>query len=321
MSTPQSSAGFIEPMLLLSTDKLPEGDSWSHELKLDGFRAIAFKSSGKVYLRSRNNKDFNAQYPAIVRALASMPDETVIDGEVVFLDESGRPSFNALQNYGASSVPLFYYVFDVMIVGGKDVMAQTLESRRELLERQVLSKLSDPIRQSPVLEASLSDLIQSVKAQGLEGLVAKRRDSRYEPGQRSGAWQKMRVNQRQEFMIGGYTPAAQNFDALIFGHYDGDRLIYVARTRNGFTPASRDQLFRRFKGLETDQCPFANLPEAKAGRWGVGLTAEKMKGCRWLRPLLAGQFEFLEWTPDGHLRHARFLGLREEKPIREPLKS
>ena len=119
----------------------------------------------------------------------------------------GRPSFNALQNYGSSTGPLFYYVFDVMVVAGKDVMALPLEARRKLLRSRVLSKLADPIRESPGLEASLPELIQSVKSQGLEGLVAKRRDSRYEPGQRSGAWQKMRVNQGQEFVIAGYTPA------------------------------------------------------------------------------------------------------------------
>src|SRR4029077_16914069 len=130
------------------------------------------------------------------------------------------------------------------------------------------------------------DLIRSVKAQGLEGLVAKRRDSRYEPGQRTGAWQKMRVNLGQEFVIPGYPPSPKNFDALIFGYYDGDRLIYVARTRNGFTPASRDKLFRQFKGLETAGCPFATLREAKSGRWGVGLPAEKMAECRWLKPQL-----------------------------------
>jgi len=147
-----------------------------------------------------------------------------------------------------------------------------------------------------VLEASLSELIESVKAQGLEGLVAKRRDSRYEPGQLSGAWQKMRVNLALEFVIGGYAPTDRNFDALIFGYYDGDRLICVARTRNGFTPVSRDQLFRSFEALETDRCPFANLPEAKAGRWGVGLMADKIKECRWLNAVLVAQFEFLEWT-------------------------
>jgi ATP-dependent DNA ligase len=137
--------------------------------------------------------------------------------------------------------------------------------------------------------------------------------SRYEPGLRSGMWQKMRVNQGQEFVIGGYSVSAKNFDALIFGYYRDGELIYAARTRNGFTPASREKLFRQLRGMEISQCPFSNLPEAKSGRWGQGLTAEKMKDCRWLRPELVGQFEFLEWTPDDHLRHTRFIGLREDK--------
>ncbi len=143
--------------------------------------------------------------------------------------------------------------------------------------------------------------------------MAKRRDSRYEPGERSGAWQKMRVNKVQEFVIGGYTMGGATFDALVFGYYDGDKLNYAARTRNGFTPKLRSELLKRFKPLETANCPFANLPEKKSGRWGAGLTAAKMLDCRWLRPSLVGQFEFVEWTPDGHLRHSRFMGLREDK--------
>ena len=285
-------------MLLLRTDRLPEGATWQYEIKLDGYRAIAFKSGGRVQLRSRNDKDFGGKYPAIVKALSAMPDETVIDGEVVALDPAGRPSFNALQNYGSSAIPLFYYVFDVLILAGEDITSEPLARRRELLQTQVLSKLDEPIRESPILDASLPDLIRSVKAQGLEGIVAKRLDSRYEPGLRSGMWQKMRVNQGQEFVIGGYTASAKNFDALIFGYYKDNQLIYAARTRNGFTPASREKLFRQFRGMEINRCPFANLPEARSGRWGQGLTAEKMKDCRWLRPALVGQFEFLEWTPD-----------------------
>jgi bifunctional non-homologous end joining protein LigD len=198
-----------------------------------------------------------------------------------------------------------------MILAGKDVMNEPLTARRELVRERVLAKLGEPIRESPELEASLPDLIRSVKAHGLEGLVAKRRDSRYEPGQRSGAWQKMRVNRAQAFVIAGYTPGTKNCDAVVFGYYDGGRLIYAGRTRNGFTPSSREQLFKRFGPLAVDKCPFANLPEAKGGPWGEGLTAEKMKDCCWLKPALVGQFEFVEWTPDGHLRHARFMGLRE----------
>jgi DNA ligase D-like protein (predicted ligase) len=309
--------GFIEPMLLLRTEKLPEGPEWLIELKLDGYRAIAVKSGGKVQLRSRNDNDFSSRYPRIVKALASMPDETVIDGEVVALDEDGRPSFNALQNHGSAGIRLHFFIFDLLMLQGRDVMAEPLAKRRELIENHVLPKLADPIRYSPILEASLPDLIRSVKAQGLEGLVAKRRDSKYEPGLRSGAWQKMRVNQGQEFVIAGYTPSLKNFDALVIGYYEDDKLIYAARTRSGFTPASRTELFKKIKPLEIKECPIANLPEKKAGRWGEGLTAAKMLECRWLRPQLVGQFEFVQWTSDGHLRHSKFMGLREDEKARD----
>jgi bifunctional non-homologous end joining protein LigD len=127
----------------------------------------------------------------------------------------------------------------------------------------------------------------------------------------------MRVSMGQAFVIAGYTPAAKSFDAVVFGYYDGGRLMYAGRTRNGFTPASREQLFRRFGTLAATDCPFTNLPEARRGRWGEGLTAEKMKECRWLAPVLVGQFEFVEWTLDGHLRHSRFMGLREDRDPRE----
>src|SRR5262252_5634865 len=121
-------------MLLLRTAQLPAGAQWSFELKLDGFRAVAIKSGGRVQLRSRNNKDFNRKYRGIVKALAAMPDETVIDGEVVALDEAGRPSFSALQNYHPGASPLVYYVFDVMIIEGKDVMNEPRPVRRSMLK-------------------------------------------------------------------------------------------------------------------------------------------------------------------------------------------
>jgi ATP-dependent DNA ligase len=161
------------------------------------------------------------------------------------------------------------------VLAGRGVRGEPLEARRELLEQRVLPKFAEPVQYLEELDASLRDLVASVKAQGLEGLVAKRRDSRYEPGLRSGAWQKMRVNQGQKFVIGGYTVGSKTFDALIFGHYAGDRLIYAARTRNGFTPVVRAQLMKKFGALKTKECPFANLPEKKSGRWGAGLTAAR----------------------------------------------
>ena len=310
-------AGFVEPMLLLKTDTLPDDTArWAYQVKLDGYRAIAFKTAGTVHLRSRNDHDFDTRYPEALRGLARLPDETVVDGEIVALDEDGRPSFSALQNHGPSSPPIVYYVFDVIVLEGRDVKSETLDARRDLLERAIVPTLAEPVRYMGELNAGLRDLVHSVKAHGLEGLVAKRRNSRYEPGRRSGAWMKMRINRGQEFVIGGYTIGPRSFDALIFGYYDGDRLMYAARTRNGFTPALRQQLFTKMRALEISACPFTNLPEEKSGRWGVGLTKAKMADCRWLQPVLVGQFEFLEWTPDNHLRHSRFVGLREDKMAR-----
>src|SRR5215213_1024464 len=282
---------FIDPMLLLRTDSLPnDGDRWEYQLKFDGYRAFAFKSGGKIHLRSRNDNDFSIRYADVMKGLAKLPDETVIDGEVIALDDDGRPSFNILQNYGSSKAPVLYFVFDVMVLAGREVMREPLETRRELLEKKILPKLGEPVRYAATLDASVPVLIESVKTQGFEGLVAKRLNSQYEPGLRSGAWQKMRVNRGQEFVIGGYTVGAQTFDALIFGYYEGDRLIYAARTRSGFTPVVRTQLMKRFKGLERKTCPFRNLPESKSGRWGTGLTLAKMADCRWLEPVLVGQF-------------------------------
>jgi DNA ligase D-like protein (predicted ligase) len=310
-------AKFIEPMLLLRTDRLPEGPQWAYEIKFDGYRAIAFKTGGKVYLRSRNDHDFNNKYPLIVRGLASLPNDSVIDGEVVAFDAEGRPSFNILQNLGTRpETPLAFFVFDVMVWRGRDVTREPLSTRREIVKNDVMPTLSAPVRYMPPFDETLSVLIHSVKMQAFEGLTAKRTDSPYEPGQRSGAWQKMRVNRGQEFVIGGYTVGSP-FDALIFGYYEGEKLLYAARTRAGFTSATRAQLAKRFKALEIDSCPFTNLPEKRAGRWGQGITKEKMKDCRWLKPDLVGQFEFVEWTPDAHLRHSKFVALREDKKARD----
>jgi len=201
-AVPPASARFIEPMLLLRTDSLPSGEQWLYELKLDGYRAIGFKRNGNVSLRSRNDNDFSGRYPAVVKALGKLPDNTVVDGEVVAFDQEGRPSFNALQNYGSASAPVVYYVFDVLVLAGQDLRREPLQKRRELLEQKVLPKLPEPVRYLAPLDADLPVLIQSVKAHGFEGLVAKRRNSPYEPGLRSGAWMKMRVNRGQEFVIG-----------------------------------------------------------------------------------------------------------------------
>src|SRR5438874_7045687 len=120
-------ARFIEPMLLLRTDSLPSGEQWLYELKLDGYRAIGFKRNGEVSLRSRNDNDFNERYPAVVKALGKLPDNTVVDGEIVAFDQEGRPSFNALQNFGSAPAPVVFYVFDVLVLSGRDLRREPLQ--------------------------------------------------------------------------------------------------------------------------------------------------------------------------------------------------
>ena len=231
-------AGFVPPMLLLRSESLPDDlTRWSYQLKLDGYRAIAFKTGGSVHLRSRNDNDFTHRYPAVVRGLSKMPNETVLDGEVVALDDDGRPSFNALQNFTPGTLHrLLRLRRDGAGRPRRHGRARSRSGKRCWSGRSCRS-LAEPVRYTGELNAGVRDLIHSVKTQGLEGLVAKRRTSKYEPGVRSGAWMKMRVNRGQEFVIAGYTVGTKTFDALIIGYYEGDRLIYAARTRNGFTPA------------------------------------------------------------------------------------
>jgi ATP-dependent DNA ligase len=188
-----------------------------------------------------------------------------------------------------------------------------LEVRRKLLRAKMMPQFAEPIRFSETLHASAADVVRAAREQGLEGVIAKRRDSPYQPGRRSGVWVKMRANRGQELVIGGYVPTANNFDSILVGYYEDKKLMYAARVRSGFVSASREAVFKRFRGLERSGCPFHNLPESRKGRWGEGLTADDMSKCRWLDPRLVATIEFVEWTPANHLRHSKFLALREDK--------
>src|SRR5215469_9259211 len=262
-------AHFIEPMPCLAVKKLPEGEAWEYELKLDGYRALAVKREGRVTLFSRNRKQFNGRFPAVAAAFARLPDDTIIDGEIVAIDESGRPSFSRLQNFSANAnaITITFYAFDMPMWNGQDLRTQPLDKRRELLRTKAMPKLPT-IHFSDSFAADADKMISAVRSQGLEGIVAKRRDSVYEPGRRDGAWLKMRIGGGQEFVIGGYTPSPSNFDAVLVGYFSGNKLMFAARVRNGFVPALRTTVFRKFKGLETHKCPFANLPESEKGALG-----------------------------------------------------
>jgi len=170
---------------------------------------------------------------------------------------------------------------------------------------------------SETSDRTAAEMLAFVRENGLEGVVAKRLDGVYQPGLRTGVWSKHRINLGQEFVIGGYVPSNLGLDSLVVGFYrDGD-LIYASRVRAGFVPATRREVFNKIKHLKTETCPFSNLPEKAAGRWGQGLTAEKMKECVWLRPEAVARIDFLEWTGADHLRHTKFIALRDDKDPRK----
>jgi bifunctional non-homologous end joining protein LigD len=314
---PRADPEFVEPMLATLATDLPEGTDWHYEIKLDGYRALAVKKAGKVRLLSRRNNSLNTRFPEIAAALARLEDGIVIDGEVVALDEKGRPSFHLLQNYRTAKRPLIYYVFDILIYRGRSLMELPLTKRREVLRLVMGDTATGPVRFSETLEGNAADLIAVATDQGLEGLIAKRKTSPYRPGQRTRDWVKYKVDQGQELVIGGYKPGKDGFENLAVGYYRDGKLQFVGKIKNGFVPEIKRSLTAAFEGLHTDVCPFANLPEPRNARRGEALTAEAMRKYKWLKPEVVAQIAFTEWTDADHLRHSRFVALRDDKDPRE----
>ena len=296
--TQQIRAHFIEPMLCLAVEKLPEGPAWQYEVKLDGYRAIAVRTKTGLELWSRNKKDFSRRFPKVARALETLPVETVLDGEIVAVNGDGQPSFSSLQNFGDGAAAILFYAFDAPLLAGADLRSKPLATRREMV-RELISKLPDTIRFSETFDASATELMAAVRSNGFEGVVAKRRDSSYKPGDRSGAWVKVRANRGQELVIGGYIPGSATFDSILVGYYEGSDLMYAARIRNGFTPASRRTVFSNFEGLSISKCPFRNLPEWGKGKIfgrGADRRGHDADAVLAVKPKLAAMIEFLEWT-------------------------
>jgi bifunctional non-homologous end joining protein LigD len=301
----------------LPVSKLPEGPEWTYEIKLDGYRLEAVKNAGNTTLYSRRRNVYNSKFGQIAEALKDLPDATVLDGEIVAIDSSGRSDFNLLQNFRSAELRIHYYAFDVLMHRGKLLTRLPLEERRAVLAK-ILPR-NDHLTLS-VVGYSPAEMLSFVTEHELEGVIAKRSDSMYEPGKRSGLWSKYRINLGQECVVGGYTPGTNGFDALIVGFYRGKELMFAGRVRAGFVPFTRRAVFARIKDLKIPDCPFANLPEVSEGRWGQGLTAEKMKGCVWLEPKAVVRIDFAEWTGADKLRDTRFVALRDDKDPRKVVK-
>lgn len=300
-------------MLATSASTLPRGDEWTYEVKWDGYRTLAWKQGTRVKLLSRNLKDATAQYPSVARAVATVhADAALLDGEIVAVDENGRPSFQALHHQSAQAI--VYYAFDLLHLNGRDLTRAPLDERRAALA-PVLER-THVLRSDP-LPGTAEQIEEAVRGLQLEGVVAKRRRSRYEPGRRSPSWVKVKFNRRQEFVVGGFKPNADSFESLLVGYYDGRNLLYASKVRAGLTPHARTDILRRITPDLAKTCPFANLPIDRSGHWGEGITAEDMASLRWVKPKLVVEVSFVEWTRDRLLRHAEFVGIRDDKRPRE----
>ena len=320
-SLPRSTPGFVEPMKARLSEKLPTSDEWVYEIKFDGFRGLALKDGSEVRLLSRNNRELGPKFPGVLSALRKLPcNQLFLDGELVALDQRGRSSFQLLQGSGEVSnetAGLFFYAFDILNINGRDTTGLPLMKRKVVLQT-LLKGASDCIRYSDIITGDIEELSAVMRQMGLEGLIAKKRDSAYEIGSRSGAWIKFKWGYEQEFVIGGYTDpegARPFFGSVLVGYYDGPRLIFVGKVGTGFNAKLLKSLYDRFQKIRTDITPFSNLPE----RGGV-IGPSQMRFCKWLRPELVCQVRFTEWTHDNHLRQPVFLGIREDKDAREVVK-
>jgi bifunctional non-homologous end joining protein LigD len=312
--------GDREPMpetlvpMLAKLSKLPASDDgWGYEIKWDGIRALAFIDGGRIRLVNRNGRDATKQYPEL-RELGKEvgPQQLILDGEIVAFDEQGRPSFERLQSrmHLASDsavrrrmqdIPAAYMIFDLLFLDGHSTMQLPYEDRRKLLDR---CELEGPSWRTPAYHTGDgSGLLQASKQQGLEGVIAKRLDSTYEPGKRTGTWLKIKNIQRQEVVIGGWMPGegrrASSLGSLVVGYYDGDALKYAGNVGTGFKEEDLLRLGKLLEPLKRKTSPFD-------GR-------QPKKGAIFVEPTLVAEVEFLEWTRTATLRAPSFKGLRDDK--------
>ncbi len=290
-----------DAMKAVLTDERFDDPEWIYERKLDGIRCVAVRDGGSVRLLSRN--DLSMSYPDVAQALdAQSATRFAIDGEVVALD-GDQTSFAKLARRGQESVPIFYYVFDVLWIDGKDVRARPLRERKQRLRD--LIAFHDPLRFTEHRDGDGVGYFKEACRNGWEGLIAKRADSPYAP-RRSKDWLKFKCGHGQELVIGGFTaPHGTRIElgALLLGVYDGVELRYAGKVGTGFDRATLRDLGEKLRALRRDTSPFAG--------------EVREKGITWVEPELVAQVGFAEWTRDGRLRHPRYLGLRDDKPARE----
>jgi bifunctional non-homologous end joining protein LigD len=306
---PSRQPRWIEPMKAVLHDRPFSDPDWIYERKLDGERCLAYRTPQGVRLRSRTDKVLNNSYPELVEALERAPSpEFVVDGEIVAF--SGNiPSFSRLQGRLGISDPeharrtgiaVYYYLFDIIHLGGYDTTRLPVRPRKRLLRGAV--DFHGHVRFLPHRNRDGEKLFVDACRRGLEGLIAKRAESHY-VSKRSTDWLKLKCSHEQELVIGGFTaPQGKrtDFGALLVGYYEDGELSYAGKVGTGFDQRTLSDLGEQMRKLERPDPPFADVHPIP-------------KGTHWIEPRLVGQFAFSEWTRDGRLRHPRYLGLRDDK--------
>jgi len=313
----------IHPMLATTVEKPFDSQDWLFEIKWDGYRAVAFIENGKVRLVSRNQNELTARYPELKDLAKSVKAKTaILDGEVVALDEQGRPSFSLMQQRTGfrpggrrgpanADVPVLYYAFDLLYLDGYDLRRLPLEERKKKLA--AILSTGDSLRYSDHYQKQGLALFEMARERGLEGILAKKRDSIYQE-RRSSEWLKIKIRHRVECVIGGYTQpegSRVHFGSIVLGLYDKQgRLIHVGQAGSGFNQKSLAEIWKMLQKRETKQKPFYGDVEA-------------LRKVTWVKPELVAEIEYAEWTEGASggsgpkLRAPVFLGLRDDKDPKE----
>ncbi len=308
----------VSPMLATSGSDLPEGADWTFEPKYDGVRVLAFVTPGDVRLITRNAKDKTRQFPEIVAGLRNVAGRNgrslVLDGEIVALAQDEPARFQKLQGRThvtdahtierlTGEAPAALFVFDMLVDGPEVLMGEPWSERRARLEQRMARKRESTVRLGAT-SADPADMLEQAQSQGWEGVMAKRVAAPYRPGQRTRDWLKLKIEQRQEFVVGGYTEprrTREHLGALLLGYYDdAGQLVYAGHTGSGFTRASLRELHKRLNRLPRKTSPFTTVPRTN-------------EAAHWVRPQLVVEIRFNEWTRQGKLRQPIFVGMRDDK--------
>jgi len=312
------SPDLLQPMLATLVDAPVDEPGWTYEIKWDGYRAVAFMNKGKVELVSRNNKSFNQKFYPVYDALKQWSVNAVLDGEIIVVNEKGAADFSDLQGWRSEADgQLIYYLFDILWLEGKDLMSLTLAERRKILE-SVVSKNHDIIRQSETFNIPGKELFVLTDKLGLEGIIAKKENSKYIPGTRSKEWLKIKTEKRQEAVIGGYTRnenTSKQFSALLLGVYENGEFVSIGPVGTGFNNATQQEILEKCKPLITPVCPFREPPDYnKPSRFRPNPPKATVT---WVKPVLVCEISYREKTKDGAIRHPSFKGLREDKNAKD----